>query len=185
MLRPNENPTLRVGGYVGVLTNQSLINIAVLRPWRQNLLPGVMAAAHAILTAYRFQNALLDLEIEAGVAKRFGNSYTGNQWEFDLMPMAIWKYFPWNDCVYTNFGLGLIGASYVTGISSFEKDFDSSGRSNPFLNLLIPEITVSPAKDAPFVFFVRVHHRSGIYGLINGVHGASNYICGAIRFSAF
>jgi hypothetical protein len=99
--------------------------------------------------------------------------------------MARWKYFSWNDLVHTNFRLGLLGGSYVTGISNFEKDFDSSRRSNQFLNLLIPEITVSPAKEALFRLFMRCNPVSRIYGLINGESGASNYICGGIRFSAF
>jgi len=185
MLASNPEPTLRLGGYVGVLTNRALVDITLLRPWRQDIKPGLIVDGHAIYTAYRFQSIPLDLEIEGGVAKRFGNAYTGNQWEFDLIPMARWKYFPWNDYLYTNFRLGLIGASYVTGVSGFERDFDSSRHGNEFLNLLIPEVTFAPSKDAPFEVFVRVHHRSGMFGAINGVHGGSNYISTGMRFTAF
>lgn len=185
MLSAKPEPTLRVGAYVGALSNQSLINITVLRPWDAHFVPGALVDTHAIYTAYRFKSLPLDLEIEGGVAKRFGSDAGGHQWEFDLIPMARWKYFPWNDFVYTNFRVGLIGASYVTGISDFERRFDSSGHSARFLNLLVPEFTFSPSKDAPFEVFVRVHHRSGIYGLIDGVHGASNYISTGMRFSVF
>ncbi len=185
MLASNPEPTLRLGGYVGVLTNKALVDITLLRPWRQDIQPGLIVDGHAIYTAYRFQSIPIDLEIEGGVAKRFGNAYTGNQWEFDLIPMARWKYFPWNDYIYTNFRLGLIGASYVTDVSGFERDFDSSRHGNRFLNLLIPEVTFSPSKDAPFEVFVRVHHRSGIFGAINDVHGGSNYISTGMRFTAF
>ena len=136
MLASNAEPTLRLGGYVGVLTNKALVDITLLRPWRQDFKSGLLVDAHAIYTAYRFQSIPLDLEIEGGVAKRFGNAYTGNQWEFDLIPMARWTNFPWNDYVYTNFRLGLFGASYVTGVSGFERDFDSSRHGNGFLNLL-------------------------------------------------
>lgn len=185
MLASNAAPTLRIGAYVGALSDQSLINITVLRPWAPNFASGLLVDAHAVYTAYRFQSIPIELELEGGIAKRFGNSQAGQQWEFDLIPMARWTYFPWNDYVYTNFRLGLIGASYVTGISEFERQFDSSGHSSRFLNLLVPELTVSPSKEAPFEVFVRVHHRSGVYGLINGVHGASNYISTGIRFTAF
>ncbi|MDJ0448785.1 hypothetical protein [Methylocystis sp. JR02] len=155
------------------------------RPWDAHFVPGAMVDAHAIYTAYRFERVPLDLEIEGGVAKRFGSDAGGRQWEFDLIPMARWKYFPWNDFIYTNFRVGLIGASYVTGISDFERQFDSSHHSARFLNLLVPEFTFAPSKDAPFEVFVRVHHRSGVYGLIDGVHGASNYISTGMRFSVF
>ncbi|MGD9545588.1 MAG: hypothetical protein AB7F41_16395 [Methylocystis sp.] len=185
MLASKAAPTLRIGAYVGALSDQSLINITVLRPWAPNFASGILVDAHAVYTAYRFQSIPLELELEGGVAKRFGSREAGQQWEFDLIPMARWTYFPWNDFVYTNFRLGLIGASYVTGISDFERQFDSSGHSSRFLNLLVPELTVSPYKEAPFEVFVRVHHRSGVYGLINGVHGASNYISTGIRFTAF
>jgi len=185
MLADNAAPTLRLGAYVGALADQSLINITVLRPWDPNFASGILVDAHAVYTAYRFASIPLELELEGGVAKRFGSREAGQQWEFDLIPMARWTWFPWNDYVYTNFRLGLIGASYVTGISDFERQFDSSGHSSRFLNLLVPELTVSPYKEAPFEVFVRVHHRSGVYGLINGVHGASNYISTGIRFTAF
>lgn len=185
MLAPNAEPTLRLGGYVGVLTKEALVDITLLRPWRQNFQPGVIVDGHAIYTAYRFQSIPIELEIEGGVAKRFGSAYAGNQWEFDLIPMARWTYFPWNDYIYTNFRLGLLGASYVTGVSGFERDFDSSHNGNKFLNLLIPELTFSPSKEAPFEVFVRVHHRSGMFGAINGVHGGSNYISTGMRFTAF
>jgi hypothetical protein len=100
MLASNPEPTLRLGGYVGVLTNEALVNITLLRPWRQDFQPGVLVDGHAIYTAYRFQSIPIELEIEGGVAKRFGNAYTGNQWEFDLIPMARWTYFPWNDFLW-------------------------------------------------------------------------------------
>jgi hypothetical protein len=185
MLASNSAPTLRIGAYVGALSDQSLINITVLRPWAPNLASGLLVDAHAVYTAYRFQSIPIELEIEGGIAKRFGSREAGQQWEFDLIPMARWTYFPWNNYLYTNFRLGLIGASYVTGVSDFERQFDSSGHSSRFLNLLVPELAVSPSKEAPFEVFVRVHHRSGVYGLINGVHGASNYISTGIRFTAF
>jgi hypothetical protein len=185
MLAPNAEPTLRLGAYVGALTKEALIDITLLRPWRQDFQPGAMIGVHAIYTAYRFQSIPIELELEAGVAKRFGSAYAGNQWEFDFIPMARWTYFPWNDYVYTNFRLGMLGVSYVTSVSPFEREFDSSHHGNRLLNLLIPEFTFSPSREAPFEAFVRVHHRSGAFGAINGVHGGSNYISTGIRFTAF
>lgn len=167
MLDANAAPTLRIGAYVGALSDQSLINITVLRPWVPNFASGILVDTLIPFTRpIGFKASPLDLEIEGGVAKRFGSREAGQQWEFDLIPMARWTYFPWNDYIDTNFRLGLIGASYVTGISEFERQFDSSGHSSRFLNLLVPEITVSPYKEAPFEDFVRVHLRSGVYGLI-------------------
>ncbi len=55
----------------------------VLRPWIPNFASGILVDAHAVYTAYRFQSIPLDLEIEGGVAKRFGSREAGQQWEFD------------------------------------------------------------------------------------------------------
>ncbi len=100
MLASNPQPTLRIGAYVGVLSDQSLLNITVLRPWAPHLASGLLVDAHAVYTAYRFQSIPLDLEIEGGIAKRFGNREAGQQWEFDLIPMARWTYFP-GTIIYT------------------------------------------------------------------------------------
>jgi hypothetical protein len=177
-------PTLRIGAYFGSLTSEALVT-TVFEPWRVHPISSYLIDTHAIYTFYRLDSLPIDFELEGGIAKRFGDAAGGHQVEFDLIPMARWKYFPWNDYLYTNFRLGLIGASYVTGISDFERHFDSSGHSARFLNFLVPELTFAPSADSSFEVFVRVHHRSGIYGLIDNVHGASNYIAGGIRFAIY
>ena len=48
MLASNAEPTLRLGGYVGVLTNKALVDITLLRPWRQDFKSGLLVDAHAI-----------------------------------------------------------------------------------------------------------------------------------------
>jgi len=181
-LAPNPAPTLRVGAYVGTLSEQSLVGITMLHPWRPKLQSDSLVNAHAIYTAYRFPDLPIDLEIEGGVAKHFGWSH---QTEFTLEPTARWKYFPWNDYIYTNFRLGLAGISYNTSVPEWEKrQVGYYGHTSRFLSFLVPEFTFSPSKDAPFEVFVRVHHRSGIYGVIIKDQ-SSNYISGGIRFSLF
>jgi hypothetical protein len=181
-LPSNPEPTLRIGGYVGALSEQSLIGITVIRPWRPKIQSDALVDVHAIYTAYRFPNIPIDLEIEGGIAKHFGWS---NQMEFDLAPMVRWKWLPWNEYVYTNFRLGLVGLSYDTSVPDWERHqvgrYDKRSR---FLNFLVPEFTFSPSKDAPFEVFVRVHHRSGAYGVIIKDQ-ASNYISAGVRFTAF
>lgn len=176
------SPTLRLGGYIGALTEQSLIGVTVTHPWRTRLQSDYIADVHAIVTAYRFAEAPIDLEIEAGVAKHFGWS---RQTEFDIEPMVRWKAFPWNDLLYTNFRLGLAGFSYVTSVPEWEKrQVGPFGRTQRFLSFLVPEFTFAPSADSPFEVFVRVHHRSGIYGVIIKDQ-SSNYVAAGIRFSIF
>jgi hypothetical protein len=181
-LAPRPEPTLRIGAYMGALSEQSLFGLTITRPWAPHLQSDSLAAADLVYTAYRFTNIPLDVEIEGGVAKHYGWSH---QTEFNLLPMARWKYFPWNEYVYTNFRLGLAGVSYDTSVPEWEKrQIGHYGKTSRFLSFLVPEFTFSPSKDAPFEVFVRVHHRSGIYGVIIKDQ-SSNYLSAGVRFSIF
>lgn len=71
-LAPNEfAPTLRIGGYFGALTEQSLIGVTVTHPWRTRFQADYLVDAHAIATAYRFTEIPLDIEIEGGDRQAF------------------------------------------------------------------------------------------------------------------
>lgn len=144
------------------------------------LAPSYLADVHAVRTLHRFARIPLDLELEGGVGKRFGEDH---QTELDLIPMLRWKRLPWNDCVYTNVRLGLLGVSYASGISSWEKQSSATGRGSRFLNLVITELTFTRNANASWEFFVRAHHRSGIFGAINGTHGGSSYYATGVRFA--
>jgi hypothetical protein len=172
-------PTWRIGGYLGALSHQGFINIILVHPFQTTLEPDYLADMHAVYTAYRFVSLPLDIEIEGGFAQRFGQN---RQSEFDLIPISRWKWFPWNNLIYTNFRLGLLGASYVTGISQWEIQNSHNNKGSRYLNFLVPEFTFSSSPDSSWEAFIRVHHRSGIFGLIDGVQGGSNYLSVGARF---
>lgn len=173
-------PDWRIGGYVGALSHEAVVDIVLIQPWNTALRNDYLADIHGTYTFYRFENLPLELELEAGIAKRFGQSH---EWEFNLIPMARWTWLPWNNFVYTNIRLGLLGASYTTGVSDWEKLNTSNHTGSRYLNFLVTEITFAPSRKSSFETFIRVHHRSGIFGLINGVHGGSNYVATGLRFA--
>jgi hypothetical protein len=173
-------PTWRVGAYVGVLSHRVFIQM-ILEPWNIDLYRSYLVDLHAVRTLYQYAKLPLDLELQGGVAKRFGEDH---QSEIDLIPMARWKSFPWNDHFYTNLRLGLIGASYVSGISPWEKKNSDDNRGSRYLNLIIPELDFARSASAPYEIFVGFHHRSGAAGLINGVSGGSSYCIIGIRYVA-
>jgi hypothetical protein len=155
----------------------------LLCPWTIRFVNNYLIDGHAVYTFYRFAHAPIDLELEGGVAQRIGQPGY-NQTEFDLIPMLRWKYFPWNQFIYTNFRAGLIGASYATGVSPWEAaNAQNGGKGSNYLNFLRLEIDLAPSDHSPFEVFVGLHHRSGIFGLINGSHGGSNYWMTGIRFN--
>ncbi len=174
-------PTLRIGGYLGALSEQGYLN-TLYSPWRTRLEANYLVDVHAVYTVERCTRWPLELEVEAGLAKRFARDH---QTEVDLAPVARWKQFPWNEYLYTNLRVGPLGTSYVNSISSWEQENSDNGRGSRFLNFLVSELTFAPAADSTWESLITIHHRSGIYGLINGVEGGSNYISVGLRFVTF
>lgn len=72
------------------------------------------------------------------------------------------------------------GLSYASTTPKIETD--NSEDTSRLLNLLLTEITVGIPKSKIDVFF-RIHHRSGIFGLINGIEkGGSNFHTIGVRY---
>ena len=168
MLGPNTS-RWSIGAYAGVLSGSAFYETLTNIRYRSSYI----AAVDVTYSAFKFDSLPLSIDIDATVAKRFGQD---SQWDFGIIPMARWKYFPWNDYVYTNLRVGLIGVSYVTGISPWELHWSGNGHGSQFLNYLAVEVDVAPKAESPSEFFVRVHHRSGAWGLINGTYGGSTYV---------
>ena len=76
-----------------------------------------------------------------------------------------------------NFSI-LEGLSYNSEDSYYEKTTKyGNGKSSQLLNYLAVEVEVPV--DKSYSFLGRIHHRSGVYGIFDGVHGGSNgYLLG-------
>jgi len=72
--------------------------------------------------------------------------------------------------------VSVMGSSYATGVSSWERQNSGNDKGSNFLQFGSLELTFAADEHSPGEFFVRVHHRSGVYGLINGVTGGSSYL---------
>jgi hypothetical protein len=173
-------PKWRFGFSLGALTHESLVDM-LYQPRVPSLHSDFIADLHGVYTWHRFESVPLELEVEGGVAQRFGKDH---QSEVDLISVLRWKKFPWNDDIYTNLRFGFLGASYVTGISPWEKQDSGNNTGSRALQLLIVEFTFAPHANAAYEAFLGLHHRSGIFGLIDGVSGGSNYIILGMRFRA-
>ena len=117
--------------------------------------------------------AHLDVEIEGNVARRFGDD---DSWEFNAALFFRWDNFPWQDYVYTTVAIGALGPSYATGISDTEKRKSGNDKGSRLLHYMAPEITFSPPSNHNISVIMRVHHRSGVFGLFDGVDGGSNFV---------
>ena len=136
---------------------------------------GVIAASVSRSFATMFGG--LDLEAEAGLDQRFGDMHATTGW---LSVDFRWTRFPWNNVVATTIALA-DGPSMASEIDAEERIRSENGRGSDFLNYASPEFTFALPDDPEHELVFRYQHRSGIFGLINGVYEASSFACIGFR----
>lgn len=90
-----------------------------------------------------------------------------------------WANLPWNKYVNTSFAIGE-GVSYASSIPSLEGK--SSEDTKRLLNYLLLEATFAPPSDPRWQLVLRIHHRSGAFGLYHAGNTGSNDIGLGIRY---
>ncbi len=119
-------------------------------------------------------------EVEGQVGKHFGIQ---DHFETNGVFLLRWHPFPWDKYLDTSFAIG-DGLSYAWGRP--EAEVIESDSSTRLLNYLVFELCFDPhwsCPNPPFSFVFRIHHRSGVFGLFNGTHGGSNFLCAGIRYA--
>ena len=158
------------------LTNRSFIEtFANVNPLFAS---SFLVAGSVSYEAYRFKTLPLMLEFDATVAKRFGED---RQWEVAGQPVLRWTSFPLNHILYTNLRVAPLGVSYVSGISPWELHWAGNPTGSRILNFLSVEMTFKADAATSGEWFIKSHHRSGIFGLVNDTHGGSTYITTGYR----
>ena len=125
------------------------------------------------LTGYKHY---LSLEAEGQLVKHFGDM---NHFEINALVVLRWLPFPWDRYLDTSFAVGE-GLSYATEDPKIE--VEKHGRTSKLLNYLMFELAASLPKYPQWTYFLRVHHRSGVFGLFDGVSGGSNLVGAGVRY---
>lgn len=112
------------------------------------------------------------LEVEGGVATRFPDSHLTEGW---AAAFVRFDGFPWKHVLYTSIG-GSIGVNYVSSLPASELPTlaEPDRPTSKLLHYFSPEIAFALPDHRQHEMFVRLHHRSGVWGLFNGVHGGSD-----------
>jgi hypothetical protein len=134
---------------------------------------GVAVAALA-REFYRFKD-YLGFEIEAQVGRHFGDDLS--HWEFAALGVGRWHPFPWDEWLDTSFAFGA-GLSYYTEVSAIEEERDDDAQR--LLGALAFELTFGMPRFPRWDMLVRIHHRSGMGGVIG--EGESNYLCLGLKY---
>lgn len=128
-----------------------------------------------ILSRYRF----VHFAVEGQAVLHSGMM---NHLETNLILIARFMHFPWDQWLDTRIAIG-DGLSYAFSTPYLEPRRDPDHEtSRRLLNYLMVEIEFVLPIIPKWSTFIRVHHRSGVYGLFGGVAGGSNFIGGGIRF---
>jgi hypothetical protein len=117
------------------------------------------------------------LEGEVGVSGRFGDEALGEAWTGLFLR---YDGFPWNDRLYTTMAVNT-GLSFLTSESDFERGRDENDKNSQLLHYMGPEITFSDPDNKDLELMVRFHHRSGVFGLFDGVISGSTFISSGVR----
>jgi hypothetical protein len=158
--------------YAGKSSSTKLIDFFKLQASYENSYISVLAGGYRF---YQWEDKLA-LEVEGQIGQHSGMQ---DHQEVNALLVVRWLKFPWNKYVETSIAVG-DGLSYALKTPEIEMDKEKTSR---LLNYLMLEATVTALKKPKIETFVRIHHRSGIFGLVNNVYsGGSNFLCGGIRY---
>jgi hypothetical protein len=161
--------------YKGKYSDNRLGDILLSKP--ADLMDSYLAVI-AVSRAFPFDSKFHQWELEAQVGKHFRKQ---DHFEFNLLAIYRWKRFPWNRHLQTTVAIG-DGLSYATIIPSLEASSTTNVGATRLLNYIMVETTFAPPQAKNWQLVVRVHHRSGVYGMFNDVEGGSNVMAAGIKF---
>lgn len=118
----------------------------------------------------------LYIDAEGQVGQHFGKQ---DHQEVVGVLVARWEYFPWDHELDTSLSVGE-GLSWASELPAKEGEGDD--KTAQLLNYVLFEVAASPGEEKRWEGFLRVHHRSGVFGAFSGVYGASNFVGLGVRY---
>lgn len=161
--------------YFGKYTDNRLGDVLLSQP--VDFMDSYLAAI-AWAHAFSLKSPKHQWEVEGQLAKHFRGQ---THWEANIVAIYRWQYFPWRDTLNTTIAIGS-GLSYASETPPLEESSTTNVGATRLLNYMLVEMTFAPPQVKQWSLVVRVHHRSGVYGLFNNVEGGSNVIAAGIKF---
>ena len=159
-----------VGVYARIGTNNFLVDL-LPAGLEQNAYSTSIAIGRTLTkSARRFA-----WEVEGQAVQHFGRQ---SHWELDGAFLFRWLEFPWNGEFKTSLAIG-DGLSLASKTSAIEARRNL--RTSKLLNFLVIEGTITSPAWSSAHLVLRLNHRSGVYGLFNGVSAGSNFVSLGIR----
>lgn len=134
-------------------------------------------AVAALSRIFTLQSRSHQWELEGQLGKHYDGQ---DHWEFNILALYRWQRFPWNDYLKTSAAIG-DGFSYASETPPLEAQSTTNEGATRLLNYILVEFTFAPPQVDNWALVVRVHHRSGVYGLFNDVEGGSNVLAAGVK----
>lgn len=162
--------------FVGSSVADGYLRELIIEPWRGSWGDDTLAGGAVQYRLGRFWR-FFTLDLEAGGVYRFGDTEGGEFWAAVYLR---YDGFPWSNHLYTTLGLSM-GPNYVTRLPQVERGttLQPEEHQSHWLNFFSPEITFALPDHPQYEVAFRYMHRSGIFGLYNGVwEGANSFVVG-------
>lgn len=123
----------------------------------------------------------LKFEVEAMGIYHFGHWPKDQFFAETVGVMALrWHKFPWEKHLLTTVGFGE-GISYASEEPTYEIEFND--KTANVLNYLMWDVTFAHPSLPELALMLRLHHRSGVFGLIENVTGGSNFFTMGLKYT--
>ena len=174
------NGSCAVTIYGGNYVENSLGQVLVTSPelpigWNYATNDHIVATSISRTTAWFWHH--WTLEPEVGMAQRFGRQDATEVWG-----AFFFRYhgFPWDDKVLTTIAAST-GLNWASEVTDVEQDRANDGKGSQLMHFFAPEITFAdPARPNVELVF-RMHHRSGVFGLVSDAWGGAQYATVGLR----
>jgi hypothetical protein len=119
------------------------------------------------------------IEVEGQVVKHIEGQ---EHWEFNPVLTLRWLPFPWDNKIDTSFAWGN-GLSYATEEPRFEIEESSrTDETSQWLYYFMMEMAFVLPEVSNWSIFSRIHHRSSVFGIIDGLFTGSNFVTFGVRY---
>ena len=162
--------------FLGSSVADGYLRELIIEPWKGSWGDDSLAGGAVQYRLARFWR-FFTLDLEGGAMYRFGDTEGGEFWGAVYLR---YDGFPWSNYLYTTVGLSM-GPNYVTRLPQVERGTDARPEEHQshWLNFFSPEITFALPDHPQYEVALRYMHRSGMFGLYNGVwEGANSFVVG-------
>lgn len=169
--------------YYGYTVDNPLIHALTLRNldrWPENIqsLEYMHTLGEENIVRRFFSPVVGVVQLAANVTLRNGREQSRIV-EVDPYIAFRWANLPWNHYLNTSFAIGE-GVSYASSVPAIEKRQNDDTKR--LLNYLMFEATFAHPEHPRLQYVLRVHHRSGAYGLYHAGNTGSNDVGIGIRY---